>query len=123
MDSDDNRGFIERFHRRFGRERVLDDPMEAAYIGVQLWVNARRSAGTQDVSVVKTLLGQQTLAAPEGIVAVDAATQHLWKPVRIGRARGDGQFNIVWQSGRSMAPAPFPFFISRVELNEMAGTP
>lgn len=118
---DENRAFIERFRRRFGEQRVLDDPMEAAYIGVQLWVNAQRSAGTQELSTVKTVLGQQTLAAPEGVVAVDADTRHLWKPVRIGRARSDGQFEIVWQSGRSMAPAPFPFFIPRTGLREMAG--
>jgi urea transport system substrate-binding protein len=93
--------------------------MEAAYIGVNLWVNAMRSAGTQEIATVKTVLGQQTLTAPEGIVAVDAATRHLWKPVRIGRGRADGQFELVWQSERSIAPAPFPFFIPQTELNAM----
>lgn len=117
IESDENRAFIERFRRRFGQQRVLDDPMEAAYIGVQLWVNALRSGGTRDLSTVKTVLAQQTLAAPEGIVAVDADTRHLWKPVRIGKVRADGQFELVWQSGHSMAPAPFPFFIPHAELH------
>jgi urea transport system substrate-binding protein len=114
-----NRAFIERFRKRFGTNRVLDDPMEAAYIGVQLWVNTLRSAGTLELATVKIVLGRQTLAAPEGIVAVDGQTRHLWKPVRIGRARADGQFDIVWQSGRSVAPAPFPFFIPRAGLRLM----
>ena len=121
VDSIENRAFVERFRQRFGSRRVLDDPMEAAYIGVHLWVNAQRSAGTPDASSVKIALGKQTLNAPEGIVAVDAETRHLWKPVRIGRARADGQFDIVWQSGRSVAPAPFPFFISHAERAVMAG--
>lgn len=121
ISSDENRAFIERFRRRFGQQRVLDDPMEASYIGVQLWVNALRSAGSLDLPTVKTILAQQTLAAPEGIVAVDAGTRHLWRPVRIGKARADGQFEIVWQSGRSIAPAPFPFFIPRAERDAMAG--
>jgi len=119
VQSDENRAFIERFRRRFGQQRVLDDPMEAAYIGVKLWVNALHRAGTLYMPTVKTVLAQQTLAAPEGIVAVDAGTRHLWKPVRIGRARADGQFEIVWQSVRSMAPAPFPFFIPRTERHAM----
>jgi urea transport system substrate-binding protein len=119
VQSDENLAFIDHFRRRFGQERVLDDPMEAAYIGVQLWVNALRSAGTLEMSTVKTILTQQTLAAPEGIVAVDADTRHLWKPVRIGKARADGQFDLVWQSGGSMAPAPFPFFIPRAGLSAM----
>jgi urea transport system substrate-binding protein len=121
VQSDENRAFIERFRRRFGQQRVLDDPMEAAYIGVQLWVNALRSVGAEGMHTIKIALGQQTLNAPEGIVAVDADTRHLWKPVRIGRARADGQFEIVWQSGRSTAPAPFPFFISHAERAAMAG--
>ncbi|MDO8350970.1 MAG: ABC transporter substrate-binding protein [Gallionella sp.] len=121
LDSIENRAFIKRFRHRFGAQRVLDDPMEAAYIGVHLWVNAQRSAGTPDASSVKIALGKQTLNAPEGIVAVDAETQHLWKPVRIGRARADGQFDIIWQSGRSVAPAPFPFFIPHAERAVMAG--
>lgn len=119
VSSAENRAFIDRFRRRFGAQRVLDDPMEAAYIGVNLWVNALRSAGTQELATVKTVLAQQTLTAPEGIVAVDAQTRHLWKPVRIGRVRADGQFELVWQSERSIAPAPFPFFIPQTELNAM----
>ncbi|HEU0282392.1 MAG TPA: transporter substrate-binding protein, partial [Gallionella sp.] len=119
--SGENRAFIERFRNRFGQQRVLDDPMEASYIGVKLWVNALHGAGTMDFSTVKTVLARQTLSAPEGIVAVDAATRHLWKPVRIGKVRADGQFEIVWESGRSMAPAPFPFFISHAEQAAMTG--
>jgi urea transport system substrate-binding protein len=119
--SEDNWAFIARFHKRFGSHRVLDDPMEAAYIGVHLWANAQRSAGTPDTDSVKIALGRQTMNAPEGIVAVDAETQHLWKPVRIARARADGQFDIIWQSGRSVAPAPFPFFIPHAGRAVMAG--
>jgi urea ABC transporter urea binding protein len=121
VDSDENRAFIERFCNRFGRQRVLDDPMEASYIAVKLWVNAMRSADTSDTVAVKTALTRQTLPAPEGIVAVDADTLHLWKQVRIGRARADGQFDIVWQSGRSIEPAPFPFFIPHAERRAMTG--
>ena len=120
VEGDENRAFIERFRRRFGLQRVLDDPMEAAYIAVHLWVNAMREMNTTDIASVKSALGQQALNAPEGIVAVDADTHHLWKMVRIGRARADGQFDIVWQSARSMAPAPFPFFISPAERDAIS---
>lgn len=123
VSGDMNRAFIERFRKRFGSERVLDDPMEASYAGVKLWVNALRSADTQDMPTLKRALGHQTLAAPGGVVAVDAATHHLWKPVRIGRARSDGQFDIVWQSKRSVPPAPYPFFIPRARLEQRTGVP
>ncbi|MBI3222536.1 MAG: ABC transporter substrate-binding protein [Nitrosomonadales bacterium] len=122
LPGEENRAFVEAFRRRFGQQRVLDDPMEASYIGMRLWVNAQRSAGTLDMATVKMALGQQTLAAPEGIVAVDADTRHLWKPVRIGRARADGQFEIVWESGHGIKPAPVPYFIPYAELKNLTAS-
>jgi len=113
--SDENKAFVARFRQRFGRERVLDDPMEASYIGVKLWADSVRNAGTADLTPVKNILAQQSMAAPQGIVAVDFNTGHLWKTVRIGRARADGQFDIVWQSEAAVHPAPFPFYRSRPE--------
>jgi urea transport system substrate-binding protein len=120
--SENNRAFIERFRHRFGQSRMLDDPMEASYIGVNLWVNALRRIGTLDMPTLKIDLAQRTLAAPEGVVAVDPETRHLWKQVRIGRARADGQFEIVWQSEHSIAPAPFPFFMQHSKLATPAGS-
>jgi len=113
--SDENKAFVARFRQRFGRERVLDDPMEASYIGVKLWADSVRNAGTSDLTPVKNILAQQSMAAPQGVVAVDFNTGHLWKTVRIGRARADGQFDIVWQSEAAVHPAPFPFYRSRPE--------
>lgn len=119
IDSDENRRFISRFRQRFGTHRVLDDPMEAAYIGVNLWVNTVRSSQSTDVQTVKRHLELESFAAPEGVVVLDAQTRHLWKTPRIGQARKDGQFDLVWQSARSIAPAPFPFFIPLAELSAM----
>ena len=115
LESAENKAFVERFKQRFGRERVLDDPMEASYIGVKLWADVVRSQGSTDLVLVKIMLAQQTLHAPEGIVAVDYDTRHLWKKAYIGKARADGQFEIVWQSDTAVHPAPFPFYRSRSE--------
>jgi urea transport system substrate-binding protein len=115
LDSIENKAFVGRFKHRFGKDRVLDDPMEAAYIGVKLWVSVVRDQNSTDLALVKTTLAQQTMLAPEGIVAVDFDTRHLWKKAYIGQARADGQFDIVWQSEYPIHPAPFPFFRSRVE--------
>jgi len=115
LDNAENKAFVARFKQRFGKDRVLDDPMEASYIGVKLWVNAARSQESTDLALIKTTLAQQTLLAPEGIVAVDYDTRHLWKKVYIGKARADGQFEIVWQSAQPVHPAPFPFYRSHSE--------
>jgi len=115
LDNADNKAFVARFKQRFGRDRVLDDPMEAAYIGVKLWTDSVFFTGTADLAPVKNILAQQSMAAPQGIVAVDYDTRHLWKKVYIGKARADGQFDVVWQSAQTVHPAPFPFYRSHAE--------
>ena len=115
LENDENNAFVARFRQRFGKGRVLDDPMAASYIGVKLWVDAIRSQGSTDLAMLKTALAQQTLLAPQGIVAVDYNTRHLWKKAYIGKARADGQFEIVWQSAQQIHPAPFPFYRGRAE--------
>lgn len=124
LGSAENKSFVARFKQRFGGNRVLDDPMEASYIGVKLWVEAVRSQKSTDLTLIKTILAQQTLLAPEGIVAVDYETLHLWKKVYIGKARADGQFDIVWQSAQPVHPAPYPVYRSPAEwLDELKSLP
>ncbi|MDP4029138.1 MAG: ABC transporter substrate-binding protein [Gallionella sp.] len=115
LDNDENKAFVARFKQRFGKDRVLDDPMAASYVGVKLWVDTARSQGSTDLTLLKTALAQQTLLAPQGIVAVDYNTLHLWQKAYIGKARADGQFEIVWQSSQPIHPAPFPFYRDRAE--------
>ncbi len=118
VDTPENRAFVERFRETYGRNRVIDDPMEAAYFGVHLWAQAVRAAGSADPVAVRAALGGQTFAAPEGRVTIDLATRHTSKMARIGRIRADGQFDVVWASSRPLAPNPFPPSRSRVEWEQ-----
>lgn len=111
IDTPRNRVFVSRFQERFGRERVVGDAMEAAYLGVMLWANAVREANSLDLDKVDRLLMHQSLNAPQGIVSVDPATRHLWRTARIGRADESGRFTIVWSSGQPIRPSPFPLWL------------
>lgn len=122
LDNTENKAFVARFKQRFGKDRVLNDPMEASYISVKLWVNTVRSMDKMDLKLVKTILAQQTLLAPEGIIAVDYNTGHLWKTPRIGKMRSDRQFDVVWKTAQPIHPAPFPFYFSQIELLERQKT-
>jgi len=113
--SPQNQAFIQRFHSRFGQHAVIDDPMEASYIGLKLWVQAVREAGSAKPARVQRTILRQTLLAPEGLVAIDPANRHLWKTPRVGKARHDGQFDIVCDAGRPLEPVPFPSYRSHDE--------
>jgi urea transport system substrate-binding protein len=115
IDSSDNQEFVRRFKEKFGADRVLSDPMEAAYIGVHLWAKAARDAGSADPIAVRKAVLDQSFNAPEGIVHVDSETQHLWKTVRIGKIRPDGQFDIVWTSDSPIRPTPYPPYRTKME--------
>jgi len=115
-----NQRFVEAFQQRYGTDRVTGDPLEAAYVGVRLWAQAVREAGTADPKLVNRALLQQSTAAPSGIAAIDRDTRHLWKQAHIGKARADGQFELVWRSGELLRPAPFPDYRSRFEWQRLA---
>ncbi|MEK6708806.1 MAG: ABC transporter substrate-binding protein [Pseudomonadota bacterium] len=122
IQSPQNQAFLQRFHNRYGQQTVVDDPMEASYISLQLWVQAAHEAGSAEpVQVQRTIL-RQSLLAPEGVISLDPATRHLWRAARIGKARADGQFDIVWDSRRPLEPAPFPAYRTREEWSQLLQT-
>jgi urea transport system substrate-binding protein len=103
-----NQEFVRRFRERFGRGRVLSDPMEAAYFGVHLWAKAVRQAETDEPPAIRKSIGGQSFDAPEGKVRIDEQTQHTSKYIRIGRITETGRFEVVYTSESPLRPAPYP---------------
>ncbi|MES2259325.1 MAG: transporter substrate-binding protein [Pseudomonadota bacterium] len=103
-----NERFIKAFRTRYGQARVIGDPMAVAYNSVYLWKMAVEKAGSFEPAKVLAAAAGLEIEAPEGRVRVHASNQHVWKKVRIGRARADGQFDIVWESAGPVEPNPFP---------------
>lgn len=113
-----NQRFIAAFRARFGADQVTNDPIEATYTGVRLWAQAVRDTGTDEPEQVNRAMLLQSTAAPSGVAAIDRTTRHLWKQVRIGKARPDGQFDLVWSSEEAVRPMPFPGYRSSSEWQE-----
>ena len=94
-ESDANTDFITAWKAFAGEERVTNDPMEATYIGFNMWVNAVEAAGTTDVDVVREAMWGQEYPNLTGGTAVMGTNHHLSKPVLIGEILDDGQFDII----------------------------
>ncbi len=107
VDTAENRKFVKAYKARYGENRVTDDPIEAAYLGVYLWKQAVEKAGSTDMVKVRAAAKNIEFAAPSGQVKIDAETQHTWKTVRIGKVRSDGQIEEIWNSGAPVQPDPF----------------
>jgi urea transport system substrate-binding protein len=97
-DTEINAEFVEAWKAYAGEERVTNDPMEAHYIGFNMWVNAVTEAGTTDVDAVRAAMWGQEYPNLTGGTAVMNANHHLSKPVLIGEIRDDGQFDIISQT-------------------------
>ena len=108
LPSDENLAFVGDFQGRHGVQRVVSDPMEAAYIGVKLWAAAVNEAQSDNPAEIRRAMVNQRLLAPEGEVRIDAATRHTFKTPRVGRIAADGQFEVVWTAARPEPPQPFP---------------
>lgn len=80
------------------KKRVTNDPMEATYIGFNMWAAAVESAGTTDVDAVEQALIGITTPNLTGGTAVMNKNHHLSKPVLIGEIQADGQFEVVWET-------------------------
>lgn len=111
VDSAENQKFVQLYKREFGHDRVLDDPMEAAYTQVYLWKQAVEKAGTTDTDAVRKVLEAGIeVNAPGGRGRLDGKTHHMHKRFRLGKIREDRQFDLVYESADTIAPEPYPEF-------------
>ncbi|MHB1199187.1 MAG: urea ABC transporter substrate-binding protein [Polaromonas sp.] len=91
---------------------LTNDPMEATYIGINMWKQAVEKAKSTDTDKVIAAMAGQTFKAPDGFtVKMDEKNHHLHKPVFIGEIKADGQFNVVWKSPGLVKAQPWSPYI------------
>ncbi|MBX2880637.1 MAG: urea ABC transporter substrate-binding protein [Granulosicoccus sp.] len=104
VDAEANDEFIDSWIEFIGDEdRVTNDPMEAHYIGFNMWVKAVEKAGTTDpVAVQDAIIGVSVPNLTGGYSAM-LPNHHITKPVLIGEIQDDGQFEVVWETSGLVA--------------------
>jgi urea transport system substrate-binding protein len=108
LTNSNNETFVKAFKEMWGEDSVIGDVTQAAYLGPWIWKYAVEKAGSFDIDKLKEVLpGIEVTTAPEGYVKVHE-NQHLWSKARIGLAREDGQFDVVFESEELIEPNPFP---------------
>jgi urea transport system substrate-binding protein len=107
LKNDNNAAFVKAFKEKYGANSVIGDVTQAAYLGPWLWKMAVEKAGSFDVDkVVAASPDLELKTAPEGYVKIHP-NHHLWSKLRIGQARLDGQFDVLYES-ELIEPNPFP---------------
>ncbi|UDM49500.1 urea ABC transporter substrate-binding protein [Cupriavidus sp. MP-37] len=95
-----------------GDKRVTNDPMEATYVGIHMWAQAVKKAGSTDTNKVRAAMYGQTFKAPDGFTLTMGENHHLYKPVMIGEVKADGQFAVVWKTPKAVRAQPWSPFIA-----------
>jgi len=91
---------------------VTNDPMEATYVGINMWAQAVEKAKSTDTDKVIAAMGGQSFSAPSGFkLTMDPTNHHLHKPVMIGEIKSDGQFSVVWKTKEPIRAQPWSPFI------------
>jgi urea transport system substrate-binding protein len=101
VDTTKNAAFIKQWQDYIKNpKRVTNDPMEAHYLGFNMWVKAVEKAGTTDADAVqKAMIGVEYPNLTGGIAKM-LPNHHISKPVLIGEIQDDGQFMTVWQTNK-----------------------
>ena len=101
IDSTKNAAFIKQWQEYTKNpKRVTNDPMEAHYIGFNMWVKAVEKAGTTDPAAVqKAIIGVEFPNLTGGTSKM-LVNHHISKPVLIGEIQDDGQLMTVWQTNK-----------------------
>ncbi|GAA5160156.1 urea ABC transporter substrate-binding protein [Viridibacterium curvum] len=91
---------------------LTNDPMEATYIGINMWAQAVTKAKSTDTDKVIAAMAGQTFKAPGGFTStMDKENHHLHKPVFIGEIKADGQFKVVWKTKGPVQADPWSDYI------------
>lgn len=108
LDNENNKSFVTAFKDMWGDDIVIGDVTQAAYLGPWLWKAAVEKAGSFDIDKVKAASpGIELTTAPEGYVKIHE-NHHLWSKARVGHAKADGQYDVVYETTDLMEPDPFP---------------
>lgn len=99
VDTDENNQFIDQWLAFIkDKKRVTNDPMEAHYIGFNMWVKAVEKAGSTDSDkVIDAIVGVEVPNLTGGTSKM-LPNHHITKPVLIGEIQDDGQFLTVWET-------------------------
>ena len=96
VDTPENKKFIADWHKFIKNDkRTTNDPMEAHYIGFNMWVKAVEKAGTTDPDkVIDAMIGVSVPNLTGGYSTM-MPNHHITKQVLIGEIQADGQFETV----------------------------
>lgn len=101
-----NHSFVKEYNAFFGEKRVVSSVMFNTYLGTKILIDAiiKTNSYHRD-EIFKSISGKKMDTAC-GTLRIGIKKRHLSRPIKIGRAQPNGQFEIVWDSANNIQPLP-----------------
>lgn len=102
-----NETFVHQFHTYFGEEKAISSVMFNTYIGTKLILDSIMESKSSHYQTIFQNLGGTKMETECGTLLIGTKRRHLSRPVKIGKALPNGQFDIVWDSANNIKPRPY----------------
>ena len=109
LDNANNKAFVPAFKKTVGREdrdRRRDAGRLSRPVAVEV-DRSRRPAASTSTRSRPPRQASNSRSAPEGYVRIHE-NHHLWSKTRVGKAKLDGQFELIFETADLVEPDPFP---------------
>ena len=107
IDTEANASFARAYRRRFPSQRATSADAEASYNTVHLLARALKSAGSEDMQAVRSVLSHIEFDAPQGKVRIDSDNRHSYLTPRIGISSKVRGFDIIFEASQPIKPDPY----------------
>lgn len=101
IDNNINKQLVKEYQDKYGKNQPIEDPMESAYIGLNLWM--KHKATKQDLYKLE-------FESASGTATIHR-NNHISKKVRIGRIDNNGEFDIMYETTGSIYPEPWNTYL------------
>src|SRR5699024_8864868 len=103
------------FRTYFGEEKPISSVMFNTYVGTQILLDAIIKEKSFDREVIFNYISGKKMETACGTLRI--GTRHLSRPVKVGKALTNGQFEIVWDSTSNIKPRPYKE--TKLHVNEI----
>jgi len=118
---DENTTFIDGYKQKYGKKSQPSVYSQTAYFQVYLFAKALELSGEHyDVQALTSSLKDLQIDTPQGVVWVDGETNHVHLTPRIGLAKQDGSFDVVWEQNDLVKPDPYLVGYNRTILSKLS---
>ncbi|WP_119166124.1 transporter substrate-binding domain-containing protein [Algihabitans albus] len=107
LESATNKAFVEAWRHSYPELGPTSADAETTYNAVHLLARAAAAAGSAELSVVRRVVSEIVLNAPQGRIHVDPENRHCHLRPRIGRSTPKGEFELVYEAPAPVKPDPY----------------